>query len=424
MVHCWKSLGWRLGLVSLLGMGYAIASLGDCARAQITPDGTLGAESSVVAPAAPGATVDVISGGATRGANLFHSFEQFSVLTGREAFFNNAADIQNIISRVTGGSVSNIDGLLRANPSANLFLINPNGIIFGPNASLNIGGSFVATTANAIGFGNQGFFSASAPDAPPLLTVNPDAFFFNQIASGSITNNSTAPAGSYLLRETDRLTGLRVPDGQSLLLVGGDVRLQERAKLHALGGRVELGGLASPGSVGLSMNGSLMNLSFPDGVARANVYLTNRAEVNVANNNGGSIAITARNIDILGGSTLRGGIHEESGFPGAQAGDFELRAQGEINLEGVLTNVGRYVGNSGNINVTAESLVLRGSEEVDTRLATATLRQGGKAGDINITAGSVFVRDAALNSRSDGARGDGGDVNINARDTVSFSTLR
>ena len=281
MVHCWKSLGWRLGLVSLLGMGYAIASLGDCARAQITPDGTLGSESSVVAPTAPGATVDVISGGATRGANLFHSFEQFSVLTGREAFFNNAADIQNIISRVTGSSISNIDGLLRANPSANLFLINPNGIIFGPNATLNIGGSFVGTTANAIGFGNQGFFSASAPDAPSLLTVNPDAFFFNQIASGSITNNSTVPAG--LDPSGTARFGLRVPDGQSLLLVGGDVRLEraegdvrlpalERAALQALGGRIELGGLASPGSVGLSMNGSLMNLSFPDGVARADVY--------------------------------------------------------------------------------------------------------------------------------------------------------
>lgn len=196
MATIWNGWYWHLGLASLLAVGGAIATKSDCALAQVTPDGTLGAESSVVTPTnVNGLPSNQIDGGAARGANLFHSFEQFSIPTGGEAFFNNAADIQNILSRVTGGSVSNIDGLLRANGTANLFLLNPNGIIFGPNASLNIGGSFVGTTANAIGFGVQGFFSASAPDAPPLLTVNPDAFFFNQIASGSITNNSTVPAG-------------------------------------------------------------------------------------------------------------------------------------------------------------------------------------------------------------------------------------
>lgn len=83
---------------------------------------------------------------------------------------------------------SNILGTLGVLGNANLFLINPNGIIFGQNANLDVRGSFVATTANAIGFGNQGFFSASAATAPQLLTVNPSAFFFNQIAAASITN--------------------------------------------------------------------------------------------------------------------------------------------------------------------------------------------------------------------------------------------
>jgi filamentous hemagglutinin family protein len=129
------------------------------------PDNTLGAESSTVTPdvVIRGIPSDQIDGGAIRGANLFHSFEQLSVLEGRGAYFANPAGVENILSRVTGANCSDILGRLGVLGNANLFLINPNGIVFGQNASLDVQGSFLATTADAVKLGDGGLFSASQP---------------------------------------------------------------------------------------------------------------------------------------------------------------------------------------------------------------------------------------------------------------------
>uniref|UniRef100_UPI0039A56BF2 filamentous hemagglutinin N-terminal domain-containing protein n=1 Tax=Nostoc piscinale TaxID=224012 RepID=UPI0039A56BF2 len=132
-------------------------------HAQVTPDGTLNTDVS---------SSYSITKGTRVGNNLFHSFSQFSVPTGSSASFENDIDIQNIFSRVTGGQVSNIDGQISAKGNANLFLLNPAGIIFGKNASLNIGGSFVATTANSIKFADGSEFSAVQGADKPLLTMS------------------------------------------------------------------------------------------------------------------------------------------------------------------------------------------------------------------------------------------------------------
>ena len=118
-----------------------------------------------------GNNFDILNG-IQKGNNLFHSFTEFSIPTGGSATFNNSTNVVNIINRVTGGNISNIDGIIKANGNANLFLINPSGIVFGENAALNIGGSFLGTTAESILFEDGFEFSAVNPQNEPLLTVS------------------------------------------------------------------------------------------------------------------------------------------------------------------------------------------------------------------------------------------------------------
>ncbi|BAY20065.1 hypothetical protein NIES21_59350 (plasmid) [Anabaenopsis circularis NIES-21] len=137
-------------------------------NAQVIPDKTLRQNTAIRLDK----NTTIIEGGSQVGSNLFHSFLEFSVIKDSTAFFNNTNNIQNIIARVTGDSISNIDGLIRANGNANLFFINPNGIIFGQNARLNIGGTFVGSTASSINFANGFKFSAKNPQPKPLLTIS------------------------------------------------------------------------------------------------------------------------------------------------------------------------------------------------------------------------------------------------------------
>lgn len=448
---------WKLGLTSFLvvtsgaltldGGQAPIATWGGRTLAQITPDTTLGSENSVVTPnvVIDGIPSNQIDGGAIRGINLFHSFEEFNIDQGRGAFFTNPAGIENILSRVMGNNPSNILGKLGVLGDANFFLINPNGIIFGANASLDVRGSFVATTANAIGFGSQGFFSASAPNQPELLTVNPAAFFFNQIAGQSIANQSTA--------------GLQVPSGQSLLLVGGDVRL-DGGQLTAPGGRVELGGLASFGTVGLNFEQNNLLLSFPVEVPRANVSLTNGALVDVTAGGGGSIAVSAKNLDISGGSSLLAGIGAGLGSVGTQAGNIEIDATERVSISGTsptgsasrissLVNIGA-IGNAGNVVINTGSLNLIGNAGI----ASATNGQGnagsvtiqardvvsftgssssgitsavgpsgvGNGSDVNIQTRSLSLSNGALLFTATLGQGNAGNVQVNAADSISVSS--
>jgi filamentous hemagglutinin family protein len=261
---------WRLGLGGFLAISGAIpsrivslnpgnnlrASWDSRATAQITPDATLGAERSVVTPNANvgGLSADQIDGGAVRGINLFHSFLDFNVGEGQRVYFANPAGIENILTRVTGTAGSNILGTLGVDGGASLFLLNPNGIVFGPKAQLDIAGSFVASTANRLVFENGWEFSATNPEAPPLLTINlrPGLQYgTNQL--GAISNSGNLVVGQNLTLVSGilDLQGQLQAGGNLTLQASDTVRVQDTATnpfIASAGGQLLVQGDAGGGS--------------------------------------------------------------------------------------------------------------------------------------------------------------------------------
>jgi filamentous hemagglutinin family protein len=388
---------WLLGIA----MGGAFPFSANCAFAQsnIIPDNTLGAENSNVIRNVNELPMEVINGGAIREQNLFHSFQEFNVSEGRGAyFFSPNTAIQNILARVTGRNRSEILGVLGTigNSNPNLFFINPNGIIFGPNARLDVGGSFVATTANGVQFGTQGVFSTSNPEIPSsLLTINPSALLFNQIAA-SIQNNSRSPASNGSpLRES--AFGLRVPDDRSLLLVGGDMSMTGGG-LNAFGGRVELALLASSGTVGLSVNENNLSLNVPGDLARGNLSLTNGAQIDVSDRGQGSVTINARNIEMLGASNIFAGIKSGLQAVGSPSQDITIDGTGVVKMtqDSRINNLVEpgSTGDAGNINIKASRVEITGGQ-----VRTRTLGNGN-AGHINIKAGEIFIDNPAYDTRN------------------------
>ncbi|MGK7894426.1 MAG: filamentous hemagglutinin N-terminal domain-containing protein, partial [Xenococcus sp. (in: cyanobacteria)] len=279
------------------------------ALAQVTPDGTTNTSVDV------SGNDFTINQGERAGGNLFHSFGEFSVPTDGSAFFNNAADIVNIFSRVTGGNISNIDGLLGANGTANLFLINPAGIIFGEGARLNIGGSFYGSTADSIIF-SDGEFSASDLANPPLITINaPIGLNFRDNPEGIVNR-------SFVQDDTGDVVGLEVISGQNLTLVGGNINF-ETGNATASGGNIELGGLSTEGTVGINDDGSL---SFPKNVAKVDITLSNGAGLDVTGIGEGTVTINARNISLEAGEFGGSFIIAGSTSTDAQARDITINA--------------------------------------------------------------------------------------------------
>ena len=423
--------------ISLCAVGFC--ALSSTVKAQVTSDGTVNTQVNT------NGNIAEITGGEERGSNLFHSFSDFSVPTGNEAFFNNADSISNIFSRVTGENISNIDGAIRANGSANLFLINPAAIIFGENARLDIGGSFYSSSATSVLF-EDGEFSAIDNLQEPVLTVNAPIGLGFRDAPGDIINRSTANNGR----------GLEVNSGNHLSLLGGNINL-DRGIVTAPGGTINLGGLSAAGTINFEPNNLV---SFPDDVAQANVSLLNNSIANVSLNGGGLITVNARNLELNNESLILANIGEDLGSDGAVAGAIELNTTnltadgssliqadnlgtGRAGTINITTNALNFtngsaitastfgVGDAGIINVTAQDITIDRefsgiySNVGLTNIASESLEldiEGvvGNGGEININTNNLFLLNGARVISSSIAQGDGGAVNINATGAVRY----
>ncbi len=365
------------------------------ATAQINPDNSLGTESSIVNPdVIKGIPSDRIDGGATRGSSLFHSFQDFNVDTGRGAYFSNPAGITNILTRVTGGNPSNILGKLGVlNGNANLFLLNPKGIYFGPNASLDLGGSFFGTTAESFIFNDNFEFSATNPQVVPLLSVNiPIGLRFRenpgsiQIQGDGLGLRSTAE----LINTTSEL---RVQPNQTLALVGGDLFL-EGATLKTAGGRIELGSVASSGLVSITPINKGFALGYGNVQNFGNIRLSQRASVDASGLGGGDIQVWGKRITLADGSQI-----EASPLGSQQAGLLFVNATEQVEV------IGSYL-------------------NFPSALATyAYPTTTGVAGDLIVNTGELLLRNGGLINATTSGQGNGGRIIINAKGNISVDGI-
>ena len=388
--------------LGLLAVSYCCV-WGTIAKAQVTPDNTVNTNVN------QNGNVSEITGGQTAGNNLFHSFQDFSVPTGNEASFNNADTIENIFSRVTGGNVSNIDGLISASGSASLFLINPAGIIFGENASLNIGGSFIGSSADSILFPDDISFSASDTQPEPILTINAPIGLGFRDNPGDIVNRSFA----------DNF-GLTVPTNKTIALIGGDVLFNSGSVLIP-GGRIEIGSVAENSNISLFKVDKGWDVGYENVTDFENVDFVSAFAASFGDNTG-DVEIVGRNIAFAESSQIA--INTTAG----QAGNLSVVASESLQISGnggmVSAISGQASGENSQIIVESPQLSLTDGGTI----SVVNSDSNNQGSDISVTVSRIFLdgntdsdTDTSVNTgifaqTFETAQGDGGSINIDTEE--------
>ena len=403
-IFSWINRWRRLGGLALIG---AMMVMGESAiaQSQIIPDETLGEESSQIRTDVEieGNSAEVIEGGAQRGTNLFHSFKEFNVDNGRGAYFNNPTGIENIFSRVTGTNPSEISGTLGVLGNADLFFINPQGIIFGENARLDLSGSFIGSTANKVNFADGKQFSATELQTT-LLTVDVPLGLQYGNNPGSIQvqgNGQGLGADSEFFDTND---ALRIEPNETIALVGGQVSLSG-ANLKTLGGRIEVGSVASFNTVSLTPIEQGWALSYEDVRNFDNIRLSQRAKIDASGKGAGNIQVQGKQVVLTEGSQITNV-------------DFGLGSQGTLNVNASesIEVIGRTFDGEFSSSIATDTLPFASGTNVDSSTT-------GKGSDIAIKTGSLIVKEGAAISTSSFTELRGGDLTVDAQNIILEDAL-
>lgn len=396
------------------------------------------------------------------GNNLFHSFQTFNLQQGDIATFSGPNQIKNVISRVTGGTVSTIDGTLRSTlPQADMYFLNPAGIIFGEHAQLDVQGAMHFSTADELLLGEDGKFVATVPQNS-LLTISPPSAF-------GFLSNTPAP----IIQQGGQLI---ISEGKTLSLIGGNIELQPNSLLQATQGRMNIASVASSGKVIPTSTGLELN-----NFAQRGNFTGNHAKLDVSGEGAGSIYIRAGQFfldstEVLGITkgnqdgkvidiavedlTLSNSTRISSSTDGAgKGGDIILNIDNaatlsgtadEDSLDGIFANTRETAsGNAGTITITANSLnLLHGVKigsgtfgvgqggEISLKVTNtiklsnfskvfantdSTKVNAGNAGIITLTANKLNLTDGAKISSLTFGPGQSGKININVTNSVILS---
>ena len=406
-------------LAGITGAGAFTLTLAFTAQAGVSTDGSLGQ-----AGALPGPNYQIAPElGQQVGGNLFHSFGQFSVSAGESATFSGPTSVSNIIGRVTGGEASLIDGTLRSTiPGANLYLLNPAGVLLGENATLDVNGSVHVSTADYLRLSDGGRFDARIPGNSVLTVAPVAAFGFLGASPAPITVN-----GGFL----------HVPEGQTISLIGGDLSLRN-ATLYAPAGRINLAAVGSAGEV-LPTGTDVMTAGFGrmgtisverTTLERRRIDDQELGDVDASGEGGGAIFICGGQFVGQGRSLTQANTTGAGEGRGVSIVVDRLTLTGGSRIEANASGTGR----GGDIQVTAtEDVTIDGAYfDADAErlypsgLTTDALSDASQAGDITLrTTRLSLTGGGAITSigRTDNGDSQGGDLNIIATESVTIDAI-
>jgi len=405
-------------------------------------DGTVGSIGKIDLPG-PGYEIKA-EYGRQAGANLFHSFQQFNIHSDESATFSGPDSVQNIISRVTGGDSSWIDGKLRSTiPDADLYLLNPAGLMFGPNASLYLGGSFHVSTADYLRMGeNEQFFSI--PTGSDVLSVSaPTAFGFldNEAAPVTFKGGETETLGT-----SEVSAGMSVTEGETVSVIGGDIEIKgifyqtqtldengdpvlttdgegnsvpvtetiRPANIEAPGGQINLISVGSEGEVETG------NPAQTSDIRASDITLSDKSLLDVSGTGAGSVLI-------------RGGrfVADDSRIHARTLGD---RDAGEINIQAdqisfsngsAIEATTHGTGRGADVTLKAQKSVAMSGENSERQVSIIALQTyskeegAGNAGTLAMEAKNISLRDGATVVTSTIGKGRGGDITVRAEEKLS-----